>query len=82
LCLSPDVSGSGRLGRPKAFLKLIAHQELTRYLNAEKRRPVQIVENLWDKYAVSSRELEKERDETLKVLDAFLQVPGYIKEGI
>jgi type I restriction enzyme M protein len=36
------------------------------------------VENLWDKYAVSSRELESERSETLKTLDGFLQGLGYI----
>ena len=36
----------------------LANQELNRYLNAEKRRLIQVVENLWDKYAVSSRALE------------------------
>ena len=30
------------------------------------------VENLWDKYAVSSRELEVERDATLKTLDGYV----------
>nr|QNO45972.1 hypothetical protein EBOGGPCF_00017 [Methanosarcinales archaeon ANME-2c ERB4]QNO46076.1 hypothetical protein FAKCHJAF_00013 [Methanosarcinales archaeon ANME-2c ERB4]QNO48849.1 hypothetical protein LEJCPHKL_00018 [Methanosarcinales archaeon ANME-2c ERB4] len=55
----------------------IARQELNRYLNAEKRGLVQVVENLWDKYAVSSRELESERTETLKTLDGFLKGLGY-----
>ena len=36
----------------------LANDELNRYLNAEKRRLIQVVENLWDKYAVSSRALE------------------------
>ena len=36
----------------------IASTELERYLNAEKRGLVLGVEDLWDKYAVSSRELE------------------------
>nr|QNO47052.1 hypothetical protein NBCJMJBN_00013 [Methanosarcinales archaeon ANME-2c ERB4] len=55
----------------------IVHQELNRYLNAEKRGLVQVVENLWDKYAVSSSELESERTETLKKLDGFLKGLGY-----
>ena len=56
----------------------LANNELNRYLNAEKRRLVQVVENLWDKYAVSSRELETERIETLKTLDGFLKGLGYL----
>ena len=44
----------------------IAHTELERYLNAEKRNLVLGIENLWDKYAVSSRELGRRRDATLK----------------
>jgi type I restriction enzyme M protein len=55
----------------------LAKQELNRYLNAEKRRLIQVVENLWDKYAVSSRALEVQRTETLKVLDGFLSGLGY-----
>src|SRR5262249_29651970 len=31
----------------------LVNQELNRYLNTEKRRLIQVVENLWDKYAVS-----------------------------
>ena len=55
----------------------IVHAELERYLNTEKRRLVLGIENLWDKYAVSSRELEAERDATLKTLDGYLQGLGY-----
>lgn len=51
---------------------------LNRYLNAERRGMVRIVENLWDKYAVSSRELEKVRSETLETLDGFLHKLGYL----
>jgi len=51
--------------------------ELNRYLNAEKRRLIAVVENLWNKYAVSSRELESQRAETLKTLEGFLQSLGY-----
>ncbi len=55
-----------------------AYHELNRYLNAEKRELILIVENLWDKYAVSSRELESERTQTLKELDGFLSGLGYL----
>jgi type I restriction enzyme M protein len=50
----------------------LANEELNRYLNAEKRVLVQVVENLWDKYSVSSRELETGRAGTLTILDGFL----------
>jgi type I restriction enzyme M protein len=55
----------------------IASQELNRYLNAEKRKLARAVDDLWDKYAISSRELEFERIETLKVMDRFLIELGY-----
>ena len=57
----------------------IANNALNRYLNAEKRALIAVVENLWDKYAVSSRELEHERKTTLKVLDNILEGLGYLK---
>jgi len=53
-------------------------EQLTRYLNAEKRTLIARVENLWDKYAVSSRELETDREKTLKTLDTFLSKLGYL----
>jgi len=56
----------------------LAHHELNRYLGAEKRGLIQVGENLWDKYAVSSRELEGDRGETLKSLDGFLRGLGYV----
>jgi type I restriction enzyme M protein len=59
----------------------LANSELNRYLNAEERGLVQVVENLWDKYAVSSRELERARGETLKVLEGFLARLGYWVEA-
>ena len=57
----------------------LAKQELNRYLNAEKRRLIQVVENLWDKYAASSCDLESARIETLKVLNGFLGGLRYLK---
>ena len=57
----------------------IARAELDRYLNAEKRVLVRAVENLWEKYSVSSWELEKARGKTLKELDGFLEGLGYFR---
>ena len=56
----------------------LADQELNRYLNAEKRRLLQVVENLWDKYAVSNRALESKRTEALMALDGFLTGLEYL----
>ena len=56
----------------------LANRELLRYLNAEKRALVGIFENLWDKYAVSSRELEGNRETTLATLNGFLTELGYL----
>ena len=56
----------------------LANAELSRYLNAEKRRLVQVTETLWDKYAVSSRTLESDRADTLNTLNCFLAGLGYI----
>ncbi len=55
----------------------LAASELNRYLNAEKRTLIAGVEKLWDKYAVSSRQLEQERAKTLAKLDGFLVALGY-----
>lgn len=57
----------------------LATAELQRYLNAEKRQLVAALENLWNKYAVSSRALEDERSKTLKALDGFMAGLGYLK---
>ena len=53
-------------------------EQLTRYLNGAKRSLIAVVENLWDKYAVSSQELEAERSQTLTELNEFLVKLGYL----
>lgn len=55
-----------------------ANQELDRYLSAEKRVLIQAAENLWDKYALSSRVLESQRNGTMKKLEGFLHGLGYL----
>ena len=59
----------------------LAGNELNRYLNAEKHGLIASVENLWDKYAVSSQQLEQQRADTLKTLDGFLKGLGYLGEN-
>jgi type I restriction enzyme M protein len=54
-----------------------ANQELNRYLNAETRVLIRGVENLWDKYALSTRKLELQRTELLEALDESLSRLGY-----
>src|SRR5262249_14525767 len=55
-----------------------ADQELHRYLDAERGRLSRAVENLWDKYALSNRDIQSERANTLKTLDGFLLSLGYV----
>ena len=56
----------------------IAHAELDRYLNAEKRMLVRAVENLWEKYAVSRHALEQARAEAMHTLDRYLEGLRYV----
>ncbi|MCO6426963.1 hypothetical protein [Nitrosomonas communis] len=56
----------------------LANKELLRYLNAEKRALLALVENLWDKYAVSNQLLEAEREKSLNSLNGFLAKLGYL----
>ena len=55
----------------------IASTELERYLSAEMRHLISGVENLWSKYALSSRELEETRGATLHKLSEFMRGLGY-----
>jgi type I restriction enzyme M protein len=53
-------------------------EQLTRYLNGSKRSLIALVEKLWDKYAVSTQELEAQREETLAELNEYLSKLGYL----
>ena len=55
---------------------LVADQ-LTRYLNAEKRALLSVFETLWDKYAVSTAMLEGERAASMTELQGYLYRLGY-----
>ena len=54
---------------------------LERYLDAEKREALRVLENLWDKYRVSLSELLREREEETRKLKEFLEKLGYV-EGV
>ena len=56
----------------------IARTELDRYLNAEKRVLVRVVENLWEKYAISADKLESDRATTLATMGCSLARLGYL----
>ena len=56
----------------------IARTELDRYLNAENRVLVRVVENLWEKYAIAADALEEQRATTLTTMGGFLTGLGYL----
>ena len=56
----------------------VAKIELEHYLNAEKRQLIAGVENLWSKYAVSSQQMENDRETLLGHLNEFLGGLGYL----
>jgi type I restriction enzyme M protein len=47
------------------------------YLRADQRACIKTIENLWDKYAVTAKTIEAERDAASKQLKAFLLELGY-----
>jgi type I restriction enzyme M protein len=47
------------------------------YLRADQRACIKAIENLWAKYAVTAKEIEAERDEASRELQAFLVELGY-----
>lgn len=56
----------------------MVHNQLTRYLNNEKRQMLALFEQQWDKYAVAANALEAERAATMEELNKFLKELSYI----
>ncbi len=56
----------------------LINDQLQRYLNAEKRALVAAYENLFDKYFISARHLEAQRNETMAELNDFLTQLNYL----
>lgn len=51
--------------------------ELERYVTAHRLSVVAVVENWWDKYRVTLRDIEADRDAAKAKLDGFLTELGY-----
>jgi type I restriction enzyme M protein len=47
------------------------------YLRADQRACIKAIENLWNKYAITARDIETERDAASNQLKAFLVELGY-----
>ena len=60
----------------------IARAELDRYLNEENRVLLRAVENLWEKYSVSTRVLDSDRAQALQALDDYLVGLGYYEVSL
>lgn len=56
----------------------LVQQELLKYMNAEKRKLLTDTEKLWDKYKVTSKELENKRQDSLDKLNMFLTDLKYL----
>lgn len=60
-----------------ARLKQLLLNTYNRYLRAEQRACIMAVENLWEKYAVTAKEIETVRDKAAEELKFFLAELGY-----
>lgn len=57
----------------------LVQQELLKYLNSEKRGLIAGIEKLWDKYKVTSQQLENNRKDSLDKLNRFLTELKYLR---
>ena len=60
----------------------LINDELTRYLNREKRAIIAVFENLWNKYAVSTQQIERNRAEAVDALARYLEKLGYLNNEL
>lgn len=51
--------------------------QLQRYVTTHRQQVITAVENWWDKYRVTLRDIEARRDAAAKRLEAFLKGLGY-----
>jgi len=59
-------------------LKTDALNIVNRYLSEKKQAIIKSIENLWDKYQVSLKEIENQRDEATNEIKSFLSELGYL----
>lgn len=60
-----------------ARLKQLLLDTYNRYLRAEQRTCITTIENLWDKYSVTAKEIETDRERGLQTLRNYLAELGY-----
>jgi len=60
-------------------LRALLMETYRAYLRADQRACIKAIENLWDKYAVTAKQIEAERDAASRQLQAFLVELGYDK---
>jgi type I restriction enzyme M protein len=58
-------------------LRIVLMESYQQYLRADQRACIAAIENLWNKYAVTAKQIEAEREEATKKLQSFLVELGY-----
>jgi hypothetical protein len=53
--------------------------QLERYVTAHRQQVIAAVENWWDKYRVTLRAIETERDAAVSRLEVFMRELGYAR---
>jgi type I restriction enzyme M protein len=55
--------------------------ELKSYVDAHRRRIVEVVQTWWDKYHVPLKHIERERAEATETIDTYIDEMGYVTES-
>lgn len=74
------IAGDDADGNMLDGLKSDIEEHLEQYLTESRQDVIAIFENWWDKYSVTAREIEDERDRAKARLDGFLEELGYAVE--
>jgi type I restriction enzyme M protein len=78
--LNADVDRLDEAAAAELMLTILHHDLysiLGRYVAAQRRQVIAAFETWWDKYKVTLREIEAERDAAAKTLGAYLEALGY-----
>ena len=73
------IAGDNADGAMLEGLKSDIEGQLEQYLTESRQDVIFIFENWWDKYSVTAREIEGERDRAKVRLDGFLKELGYVE---
>jgi type I restriction enzyme M protein len=79
--LGADVDALDDAAAAELMLTILHHDMsaiLDRYVAAQRRQVVAAFEKWWDKYKVTLREIEAERDEAAEALGGYLKALGYV----